>query len=46
MHGAVGGAPTGNRNAHKHGLYTAEAIKDRQVIAALIRQGRELAEMA
>jgi glucans biosynthesis protein len=44
MHGARGGAPKGNRNALKHGLYTAEAIQTRRMIAALMRQARELAE--
>jgi hypothetical protein len=44
MHGAGGGAPKGNRNALKQGLHTAEAIKARRIIAALIRQARELAE--
>ena len=33
----------GNDNARKHGLYTAEAIRNRQIIAALIRQSWELA---
>jgi hypothetical protein len=39
MHGGadgIGGQP-GNRNALKHGLYTAEAITQRQEVAALIR---------
>jgi len=31
----------GNRNALKHGLYTAEAIADRMMVRELIRQGRE-----
>ena len=44
MHGAGGGAPEGNRNALKHGLYGAEAVKARRMIGALIRQARELAE--
>jgi uncharacterized protein YjcR len=38
MHGAGGGAPKGNRNAFKHGLYTAEAIEMRRVVGALTRQ--------
>ena len=45
MHGAGGGAPKGNRNAWKHGLYTAEAIETRRMIAGLMRQARELVEM-
>jgi len=44
MHGAGGGAPEGNRNALKHGLYGAAAVKARRMIGALIRQARELAE--
>src|SRR5437868_5257185 len=35
MHGAGGGAPKGNKNALKHGRYTAEAIAMRQAINAL-----------
>ena len=46
MHGAGGGARTGNRNAHKHGLYSAEAIRDRRTVAALIRNSREVSGMA
>jgi hypothetical protein len=42
MHGAGGGAPKGNRNALKDGVFTAEAIKARHVVAALTRQAREL----
>jgi uncharacterized protein YjcR len=42
MHGAGGGAPKGNKNAFKQGLYTAEAIETRRMAAALIRQAREL----
>jgi uncharacterized protein YjcR len=45
MHGAGGGAPKGNRNAMKHGLYSAGAIETRRMIAALMRQTRELVEM-
>jgi hypothetical protein len=36
------GAPKGNRNAFKHGRYTAEAIGRRREIAALLRIAREL----
>jgi hypothetical protein len=39
-----GGASKGNRNALKHGLYGAEAVKARRMIGTLIRQARELAE--
>jgi glucans biosynthesis protein len=45
MHGAGGGAPVGNRNALKHGLYTAEAVDERRTMAALTKQARELVEM-
>jgi hypothetical protein len=43
MHGGadgIGGQP-GNRNALKHGLYTAEAIARRREVAALIRACRD-----
>ena len=37
MHGGTSpGAPVGNANAHKHGLYTAEAINERRELAALL----------
>jgi uncharacterized protein YjcR len=45
MHGAGGGAPKGNRNALKHGLYAAEAIETRRMVAALTKQARDLVEM-
>jgi hypothetical protein len=41
--GASPGAPKGNRNAFKHGRYTAEAIARRQEVAALVRSMRALA---
>jgi uncharacterized protein YjcR len=41
MHGAAGGAPSGNRNAFRHGRYSREAILERRMIAKLVR---ELAE--
>jgi hypothetical protein len=43
MHGGadgIGGQP-GNRNAWKHGHYTAEAIAQRREVAALIRACRD-----
>jgi hypothetical protein len=43
MHGGadgIGGQP-GNRNALKHGLYTAEAIAQRREVVALIRACRD-----
>jgi len=44
MHGgaAGSGAPRGNKNALKHGLYTREAIEERQQLRALLRQSRSL----
>jgi uncharacterized protein YjcR len=44
MHGVGGGAPKGNRNGLQHGLYTAEAIESRHLVAELTRQARELVE--
>jgi uncharacterized protein YjcR len=43
MHGGVegSGAPKGNRNAFKHGRYSAEAIAQRREVAALIRACRD-----
>jgi hypothetical protein len=34
------GAPKGNKNAYKHGRYTAEAIARRREVFALIRAAR------
>lgn len=44
MHGgaAGSGAPKGNRNAVKHGLYTREAIEDRRRLRDLMRRSRAL----
>jgi hypothetical protein len=43
MHGGADGigAPRGNRNAFRHGRYTAEAIARRRRVAALIRACRD-----
>jgi hypothetical protein len=41
MHGAGGGAPAGNRNGWKHGLYTAEAVEARRIVSTLTKQARE-----
>lgn len=43
MHGgaAGSGAPKGNQNALKHGLYTRDAIEDRKAIQNLLREARE-----
>jgi hypothetical protein len=44
MHGGLSpGAPKGNRNAFKHGRYSAEALASRREVAALIRAMRALA---
>ena len=45
MHGgaAGSGAPKGNQNALKHGLYTREARQERQAVNDFIRQARRLA---
>jgi uncharacterized protein YjcR len=41
-HKNKGGAPPGNRNAHKHGLYSAE-MKTRQAeVAMMIRKSKSL----
>jgi hypothetical protein len=44
MHGGApgSGAPRGNKNALKHGLYTREAIEERRKLRALMRQTRSL----
>jgi hypothetical protein len=44
MHGgALGsGAPRGNQNARKQGLYTREAFAERRQVSELLRQSREL----
>ena len=45
MHGGPSpGAPRGNRNAFKHGRYTAKAVADRRGISGLLRAMRELAK--
>jgi hypothetical protein len=44
MHGGApgSGAPAGNRNALRHGLYMAKAIAARRAIRALLRESHEL----
>ena len=45
MHGGTSpGAPIGNANARKHGLYTAGAVAERRELAALIRSMRGVVE--
>ena len=41
--GKATGAPKGNRNALKHGLYSAEIVAHRRKVAALLRAARKLA---
>jgi len=43
MHGgaAGSGAPLGNKNAFKTGLYTREAIAQRRAIRALLHRAKE-----
>jgi hypothetical protein len=44
MHGGApgSGAPRGNKNALKLGLYTREAIAQRRQVSELLRQSRKL----
>jgi uncharacterized protein YjcR len=44
MHGGApgSGAPIGNQNALKHGLYTRAAIEERRQLRAFIRQSQKL----
>ena len=44
MHGGAqeSGAPTGNQNAVKHGLYTKAAIEERKQLRTLMRDARKL----
>ncbi len=44
MHGAGGGAPKGNRNAQRHGLFAGETITTRRAVAELMKQARALAD--
>jgi uncharacterized protein YjcR len=41
MHGAAGGAPKGNKNALKHGDFTAEGLALKRQVSALARMARE-----
>jgi len=36
------GAPSGNQNAHKRGLFTRNAIAERKQIRALLGEARKL----
>jgi len=44
MHGGApgSGAPRGNKNALKHGLFSREAIEERRQLSAMVRQSRML----
>jgi hypothetical protein len=44
MHGGApgSGAPGGNHNARRHGLFTGEAIAQRKQIGALLGEARKL----
>jgi hypothetical protein len=45
MHGGPSpGAPSGNKNAYKHGRYTAAAIAHRRQLSALLLTMKTLAE--
>jgi len=41
MHGSGGGAPQGNRNALKHGEYSADTLALKKEIQALARMASE-----
>ncbi len=44
MHGGSpgSGAPRGNRNARRHGLFTGKAIAEREQVQALLGEARKL----
>ncbi|MBA3324913.1 MAG: hypothetical protein H0T41_06480 [Rhodobacteraceae bacterium] len=45
MHGGASpGAPFGNANARRHGLYSAGAVAERRDLAALLRSMRGLVD--
>ena len=47
LHGGKSpGPPKGNRNAWKHGRYSAEAIARRRMLRALLREMQEAAKLA
>ncbi len=47
MHGGTNpGAPKGNQNALKHGLYTDEAIARRQAMSSMLKEMRALIDAA
>ncbi len=47
MHGGTNpGAPKGNQNALKHGLYTCEAIAQRRAMSWMLKEMRALIDAA
>jgi hypothetical protein len=43
MHGGPGsGAPRGNRNALRHGLYSAKGIARRRYVRCLLRENQRI----
>jgi uncharacterized protein YjcR len=46
MHGSApgSGAPRGNQNARRHGLFTRDAITERRQIQVLLGEARKLME--
>lgn len=46
MHGGAkgAGAPPGNQNALKHGLYTSQAMEERKMLSRLMRDSQKLLE--
>ena len=46
MHGGApgSGAPRGNQNALKHGMYTRKALEERRAVQDLLHQSRMLLE--
>jgi uncharacterized protein YjcR len=44
MHGGApgSGAPRGNQNARRHGLFTGDAVAERKQIRALLGEARKL----
>lgn len=46
MHGGAkgSGAPVGNQNALKHGMYTGEALELQEHVRELLREGKKMIE--
>ena len=44
MHGGApgSGAPRGNRNARRHGMFTKDAVAERKQIQAMLGEARKL----